>query len=233
MAAKCNFTKDETQEASRELFYSAEFTKEVHSKLIFLSVVNTFLALTAFLRNTLILLALKNETSLHLLLRRFVKSNNKLFFVFSFSDDTVCNKCGQTSRPVISAQVQTSCNFEKSMYDCNRHFYCGPHLCIDILLESSCSFMDSKRGFTSLFNHLNFLLHENFHLLVSWPGSSTGSGFSRTNFTEHSSIQKGSVRCAIHTSDIGYLLFAWRSSGSFDFSKRDVSIGLSCQTIFV
>ena len=169
----------------------------------------------------------------YLLLRRFVKSNNKLFFVFSFSDDTVCNKCGQTSRPVISAQVQTSCNFEKSMYNCNRNFYCGPHLCIDIFLESSCSFMDSKRGFTSLFNHLNFLLHENFHLLVSWPGSSTGSGFSRTNFTEHSSIQKGSVRCAIHTSDIGYLLFAWRSSGSFDFSKKDVSIGLSCQTIFV
>ena len=65
MAAKCNFTKDETQEASRELFCSAEFTKEVHSELIFLSVFNTFLALTAFLGNTLILLALKNETSLH------------------------------------------------------------------------------------------------------------------------------------------------------------------------
>ena len=60
-----NFTKDETQEASRELFCSAEFTKEVHSELIFLSVVNTFLALTAFLGNALILLALKNETSLH------------------------------------------------------------------------------------------------------------------------------------------------------------------------
>lgn len=65
MAAKYNFTKDEAQEASRELFCSAEFTKEVHSELIFLSVVNTFLALTAFLGNALILLALKNETSLH------------------------------------------------------------------------------------------------------------------------------------------------------------------------
>ena len=65
MAAQSNFTKDETQETSRELFCSAEFTKEVHSELIFLSVVNTFLALTAFLGNALILLALKNETSLH------------------------------------------------------------------------------------------------------------------------------------------------------------------------
>ena len=65
MAAQSNFTKDETQEASSELFCSAEFTKEVHSELIFLSVVNTFLALTAFSGNTLILLALQKETSLH------------------------------------------------------------------------------------------------------------------------------------------------------------------------
>ena len=65
MAAQSNFTKDETQEASRKLFCSAEFTKDVHSELIFLSVVNTFLALTAFSGNTLILLALQKETSLH------------------------------------------------------------------------------------------------------------------------------------------------------------------------
>ena len=65
MAAQSNVAKDETQETSRELFCSAEFTKEVHSELIFLSVVNTFLALTAFLGNTLILLALQKETSLH------------------------------------------------------------------------------------------------------------------------------------------------------------------------
>ena len=103
----------------------------------------------------------------YLLVRRFVESINKLFFVFSFSDDTVCNKCGQTFRSVIRAQVQTSCNFEESVYNRNRNFHYEPHLCIDILMGSSCSFMDSKRGFTSLFNHLSFLLHENFHLLVS------------------------------------------------------------------
>ena len=65
MAAQTNFTKDETQETSRELFCSPEFTKVVHSELIFLSVVNTFPALTAFLGNTLILLALQKETPLH------------------------------------------------------------------------------------------------------------------------------------------------------------------------
>ena len=47
------------------------------------------------------------------------------FFVFSFSDHVVCNKCGQTSRPVIRAQIQTSCNFEKSMYNRNRNFRMG------------------------------------------------------------------------------------------------------------
>ena len=82
----------------------------------------------------------------YLLLRRFVKFSSSLFFEFSFSDDTVCNKCGQTCRSVISAQVQTSCNFEKSMYNRNRNFYCGPHLCIDILLESSCSFFIASVG---------------------------------------------------------------------------------------
>ena len=52
-------------------------------------------------------------------------------------DDTVCNNCGQTSRAVIWAQLQTSCKFEKSMYNRNRNFHYGPHVGIYILLESS------------------------------------------------------------------------------------------------
>ena len=32
------------------------------------------------------------------------------------------------------------------MYNRNRNFYCGPHLCIDILLESSCSFFIASVG---------------------------------------------------------------------------------------
>ena len=31
-----------------------------------------------------------------------------------------CNKRGQTSRLVAGAQIPTSCNFEKNMYNCNR-----------------------------------------------------------------------------------------------------------------
>ena len=61
----------------------------------------------------------------YLSLRRFFKFINSLLFVFSFSNHDVSNKCGQTSRPVIRAQIQTSCNFEKSMYNRNRNFRMG------------------------------------------------------------------------------------------------------------
>ena len=42
-----------------------KFTGEVHGELVFLSVINTFLSITAFLGNTLILVALRKDTSIH------------------------------------------------------------------------------------------------------------------------------------------------------------------------
>ena len=48
-----------------KLYCSVEFTGEVHGKLVFLSVINTFLSITAFLGNTLILVALHKDTSIH------------------------------------------------------------------------------------------------------------------------------------------------------------------------
>ena len=62
-----NFSTDENQKSSLDLFCSIEHTRGVHGDLIFLSVINIFLSITAFLGNTLILAALHNckETSLH------------------------------------------------------------------------------------------------------------------------------------------------------------------------
>jgi len=37
--------------------------------------------------------------------------------VFGVSVDTDCNKRGQTSCPVVGAEIQTSCNFEASLPD--------------------------------------------------------------------------------------------------------------------
>ena len=63
--ALTNFTEDENQKTFIELFCSAEFIRGVDSELIFLSAINIFLSITAFLGNTLILVALHKKTSLY------------------------------------------------------------------------------------------------------------------------------------------------------------------------
>ena len=60
-----NLAEDEIQKTIKELFCSKKFTGEVHKVLSLLSVLNIFLSITAFLGNTLILVALHEETSLH------------------------------------------------------------------------------------------------------------------------------------------------------------------------
>ncbi|CAH3197858.1 unnamed protein product [Porites evermanni] len=64
MALK-NFTEDKNHKTIQELFSSAEFITGVESEIIFLSALNIFLSIAAFLGNTLILVALHKETSLH------------------------------------------------------------------------------------------------------------------------------------------------------------------------
>ena len=63
--ALTNFTEDENQKKVAELYCSAELFRGVDGELIFLSALNVFLSITAFLGNTLILVALHKETSLH------------------------------------------------------------------------------------------------------------------------------------------------------------------------
>ena len=60
-----NFTEKESQITIEQLYCSAQSGGKVHGYLILLSVINTFLSITAFLGNTLILVALRKETSLH------------------------------------------------------------------------------------------------------------------------------------------------------------------------
>ena len=64
MALK-NFTEDENHKTVQELFCTAEFVRGVESELTFLLALDIFLSVTAFLGNTLILVALHKETSLH------------------------------------------------------------------------------------------------------------------------------------------------------------------------
>ena len=66
MVLVTNFTEDENQKTYGELVCSAEFIRGVDVEFILLSAVNIFLSITALLGNTLILVALHKENSLHL-----------------------------------------------------------------------------------------------------------------------------------------------------------------------
>ena len=67
MMAQANFTEDEDQKTFKKIDCSAEFyTTGVNGELIFLSSLNIILSIAAFLGNTLILVALNKESSLHL-----------------------------------------------------------------------------------------------------------------------------------------------------------------------
>ena len=61
MAIQKNFSEDESRKTFAELYYSAEVTGKIYGELISVSVLNIFLAITAFLGNTLILVALHEE----------------------------------------------------------------------------------------------------------------------------------------------------------------------------
>ena len=63
--ALTNLTEDENQKKVVELYCSAELFRGLDGELIFLSALNVFLSIAAFLGNTLILVALHKETSLH------------------------------------------------------------------------------------------------------------------------------------------------------------------------
>ena len=60
-----SLTGGENLQTFAELSCSVEFSGEVHGELFVLSVINTFLSITAFLGNTLILVALHKDTSIH------------------------------------------------------------------------------------------------------------------------------------------------------------------------
>ena len=98
----------------------------------------------------------------YLLLRREGKKFLKPYFVFSIFINIDCNKRGQTSRLVAGAQIQTSCNFEKNMYNCNRFLDFAHGRLINFILEFSYKIMVSIHGYSSVSSHHNLRLHKNF-----------------------------------------------------------------------
>ena len=60
-----NFSGDGQKNTLEQLLCTANLTAQLHSQLTFISVLNSFLSVTAFLGNALILIALHKESSLH------------------------------------------------------------------------------------------------------------------------------------------------------------------------
>ena len=65
MMAKTNFTRGVEQETFANIYCTVILTGEIRKEWTMLAVLNIFLSITAFLGNTLILVALHKESSLH------------------------------------------------------------------------------------------------------------------------------------------------------------------------
>ena len=192
MAQTTNFAENKSLEKlNSQLRCTAAFFGEVKHELIFLLVVNISVSITAFLGNTLILVALKKESSLHppskLLYRNLAITGLCVgaiaepvyvaYFMSVLSDKwdicfysnycrviifIGCNKRGQTSRPVTGAEIQTSCNFEKNTGDPNCWLDFVHCGCIGLPLGSYCDVMVHQGSLICLSRHLICLLREDF-----------------------------------------------------------------------
>ena len=160
----------------------------------------------------------------------------RLYFVCSVCINIDGNKRGQTSRLVAGAQIQTSCNFEKNEYNCDRFLDFVHRWCIYYYLESIHFHMVSIHCCSFVSSHHNLRLHKNFLYSASSPNSFSEPRCSRTtepsNSTKHSSIQKGSLQCTVGAGNNGCLLSAVYYSGRLDASKRDTYIRISCLAFY-
>ncbi|CAH3194690.1 unnamed protein product [Porites evermanni] len=227
--ALTNFTEDENQKTFIELFCSAEFIRGVDSELIFLSAINIFLSITAFLRNTLILVALRKETSLH-------PPSKLLYRNLALTDLCV----GIIVEPLyvtnwISVVKE---RWDTCYYSLQTAAFSGYTLCVVSALTLTAISVDRllalllglryrqvvtlrRTGMTVIgfwilsivgafvSSHHNLRLHKNFLYSASSPNSFSEPCCSRTtepsNSTEYSSIQKGSLQCTVGAGNNGCL----------------------------
>ena len=135
--------------------------------------------------------------------------------MYSVSVDNDCNKRGQTSRPVVGTEIQTSCNFKANLPDCYYILACVYCLFCNVLLESPFYHMVLDHSYIAVPSSLDLLLHKDFLHPPSSSKSSTRpcSTTEPNKSTEHSTIQKVIVHCNMAATDAGRLLSSPRCSG--------------------
>ena len=122
--ALTNLTGDPKQTLSKDLACSTEFTRGIHNHLIVILALNGFVAIAAFLGNTLILVALHKESSLH--------APSKLFFRNLATTD-LC--VGLISEPLYVTYVVSTlneawniCSYVNTVSNITGHILCGVSL---------------------------------------------------------------------------------------------------------
>ena len=132
--------------------------------------------------------------------------------MWSFFADDDGNKRGQTSRPVVGAEIQRHCNFETHLY--HRGYRLGFMFCRLFKHHSWSAYnlflwrgLDTDTTFTAYFTRL---VHKDFSHSQTSSGTSTRSYSTTaepTKCTEHGAIQRGSAQCTVGTVSISCLLY--------------------------
>ena len=150
-------------------------------------------------------------------IRKGRRLHHKLFIDFSVFDDDDGHKRGQTSRPVVGAEIQTNCNFEAHVYYCN--YLLGFYSC----RLFKCNFLSPYNLFVQLPSYIILpgniirIVHKDFlHSQISSSTSRRSTTAEPNKCTEHGAIQKGSIQCTVGTVSISCLLCTNVYSDNFD-----------------
>ena len=121
---------------------------------------------------------------------------NRQNFGSSVFVDTDCNKRGQTSCPVVGAEIQTGDYFEANQF--NHYHFLGAAYCLchnKPLLEFSYSLKVQNYSCITLSRNIDLLLYKDFPYPPSSSKTSTRlcSTTQPNKSTEHSAIQKSCI----------------------------------------
>ena len=153
--------------------------------------------------------------------RRRRRLHTRLYIIWSVFVNDDGHKRGQTSRPVVGAEIQTNCNFETHVSHCS--YLLGlPQVFLAVvyfklpynLWLGPCKHI---KHITSSAN-LNHLVHKDFSYSQSSSGWSTTSCWTTAEPTiciEHGEIQKSTIQCTVGADCISCLLFTIRYNGNF------------------
>ena len=187
---------------------------ELKQQSISFSAFNILLSITGILSNCLILVALCKESSLH--------PPSKLLYRCLATTDLLV---GLVNHPfyttyVVGVEIQRGCNFKAHIYYFSYRLGCMSSGWFIISSQVPYWPFVQLYGYSILPSNLNHLVRKDFFAQSS-SGSNTrtcSTTTKPTKYTEHSSIQKGTVQCTVGTISFSCLLRTTSYSGICDLS---------------